>query len=243
MFAAPTRIADTLALVALLLCASPAADGQPGALDTPVPSLRAAALKDAVPCDLWRTVEHVSRFAGVLVGFEHVAACAPRGWGRRPEADAVVLDGLTPRQMFDLIVAARPDYAWREIDGVVVLRPVTAWQDGANVLASAVAAFAVASRPPHYLLHDVYQAAKPSLFQPHDDPRPSPERQHSGPAAAIDGPVDLGFAGGTLLQALNAVARRTGTRWELGYWGHPQVTLYATAYDGGATSVPMRARR
>lgn len=233
-------VTAALALTTLVVCASPTVRGQQALLDTPVPSLRAAALKENAPCDLWRTVEHVSRFARVPVGFEHTASCAPQGWGRRPEADAVVLDGLTPRQMFDRLVEARPDYAWRVIDDVVVMRPVAAWQDAGNVLARAVAPLSVTGRRPHDLLHDVYQSARPSLFQPHQDLRRLP---FSEPPAAIDSPVDLAFPGGPLLQALNVVATRSGARWELGYWGHPQVTLYATTYDGGAASVPMRIPR
>lgn len=240
---ASIRLAAVLVISWLAVCAAPAAREQQIALDTSVPSVRAAALKDGAPCGLWRTVEHISRFARVPVGFEHTSSCAPQGWGRRPEADAAVLDGLTPRQMFDQLVAARPDYAWKEIDGVVVLRPVTAWRDTANVLGRSVAPLAVTNRHPHDLLHDVFQAARPSLFQPHEDSRLSPEAHSSGPPAAIDRHVNLTFAGGTLLQTLNAVTRTTGARWELGYWGHPQVTLYATAYDGGATSVPMRVPR
>lgn len=240
---ASIHLTAVLAISWLAVCAAPAAQERQTALDTPVPNVRVAALKDGAPCDLWRTVEHISRFAGVPVGFEHTTTCAPQGWGRRPEADAAVLDGLTPRQMFDQLVGARPDYVWKEIDGVVVLRPVTAWQDTANVLARSVAPIAVTNRQPHYLLHDVYQSARPSLFQPHEDSRMLPGAHSSGPPAAIDRTVNLAFAGGTLLQALNAVTRTTGARWELGYWGHPQVTLYALAYDGGATSVPMRVPR
>lgn len=240
---ASIRLAAVLVISGLAVCAAVAAHEQQIAVDTPVPSVRAAALKDGAPCDLWRTVEHISRFARVPVGFEHTANCAPQGWGRRPEADAAVLDGLTPRRMFDQLVAARPDYAWKEIDGVVVLRPVVAWQDTANVLARPVAPFAVTNRRPHDLLHDVFRATRPPLFQPHDDSRLSPETHSSDPPAAIDRHVNLNFAGGTLLQTLNAVTRTTGARWELGYWGHPQVTLYAATYDGGATSVPMRMPR
>lgn len=243
MSLAAIRFAGALVLAALIVCASQPVRGQRSALDTPVPSLRAAALKDSTPCDLWRTVEHVSRFAHVPVGFEHVGTCAPMGWGKTPEADALALNGLTPRQIFDRLVEARPDYAWREIDGVVVMRPVGAWTDAGNVLARLVAPFAVTDRHPHQLLHDVYQAARPSLFLPHEDARLSDEGQPLyDPPRLFDRHVDLTFAGGTLLQALNAVALRTGVRWELGYWGRPHVSLYAPEFASGTTGLTMRVQ-
>lgn len=244
MSAQATRLTGALALAWLAVCVSLSARAQPAAFDTPVSALRAAALKDAAPCELWRTVEHISRFARVPVGFEHVASCAPHGWGRTPEADAWVFDGLTPRQMFDRLVAARPDYAWKDIAGIVVLRPVMAWQDARNVLARSVVPFAVRNRHPHDLLHDIYQAARPSLFHPHEDARLSDDGEPLfEPPTLIDQHVDLTFAGGTLLQALNAITRKTGARWELGYWGRPHVALYAADFDGGTTGLSMLAQR
>lgn len=237
------RLAGALILAALAVCASVPVRAQRPSLDTPVPRLRAAALKDNTPCDLWRTVEHISRFARVPVGFEHVGTCAPMGWGKTPEADALVLDGLTPRQMFDRVVSVRPDYSWRELGGMVVIRPVVAWTDAGNVLTRPVAPFTVSDRHPHQLLHDVYQAAQPSLFLPHQDARLSDEGLPLyDPPRPFDRHVDLTFAGGTLLQALNAVAQRTGVRWELGYWGRPHVSLYAPEFASGTTGLTMRVQ-
>ncbi len=212
-------------------------------LDVPVRAgIRVAALDSAKPCDLWRTVEEVARFAGVRIGFEHTPDCHPGGRERRAYGPAIALDGLTPRQVFDQIVQMRPEFAWREVEGVVVIRPVRAWQDPAHLLHRQVAPFAVARTHPHLVLHRLLQAAQPSLFQPHEDLQLSGlGRRLDDPAATgrIDLPSSVDFAGGTVLQALNAAARPYGGNWELGYAGHPRLTVFAPDFDEGVTGLPL----
>lgn len=204
--------------------------------------LRVAALDASRPCDIWRTVEEVARFSGVRIGFEHTPDCRPGGRERRAYGPSVDLDGLTPRAAFDDIARARPDFAWREMDGVVVMRPVAAWQDPANVLHRPVASFTVARRHPHLVLHEVLQSAQPTLFLPHEHVQLSAlGRRLDDPSATglIDVPISVQFAGGTLLQALNAVAKPFGGNWELAYAGRPRVELYTPDFDEGSTGLSM----
>ena len=219
------------------------ADAQ-SSLDVPMRgAVRVAALDSARPCDLWRTVEELGRLAGVRVGFENTRACVPGGRERRAYGPSLTLDGLTPRTAFDQIVQARPDFAWREIDGVVVMRPVAAWSDATHVLHRAVAPLALTSIHPHLALHEVLQAAQPSLFFAHQHAQLSSlGRRIDDPSATglIDVPISVQFAGGTLLQALNAVAKPFGGSWELAYAGRPHVELYTPDFDEGSTGLTMR---
>lgn len=212
-------------------------------LDAPVrPGIRVAALDPAKPCDLSRTVEEVARFAGVRIGFEHTPECPPGGQERRAYGPSIALDGLTPRLVFDHIVQMRPDFAWREVDGVVVIRPVRAWLDPAHLLHRQVAPFAVARSHPHLVLHRLLQAAQPSLFLEHEDLQLSSlGRRLDDPSATglIDVPISVDFAGGTVLQALNAAAKPLGGNWELGYAGRPMLLLYAPDFDEGSTMLPL----
>ncbi len=230
-----------VAVVCIIVAVAAVAAGRMSALDTPVRGpFRVAAMRDNTPCRLWRTVEHIARFSGVRVGFEHAPDCAPAGRERRAESDAIVMDGWTPRQAFDHVVAARPDFAWREFDGVVVLRPVSAWTDSANVLHLPVAAFSVRHAHPHHALHALARATHPSLYLDHDDVRLSPEGVPLfDPPVHIDRPIDVTFSGGSVLAAVEAVAARVGANWEVGYWGRPRVTLYAPDFDGGATGLTL----
>jgi hypothetical protein len=217
--------------------------GAQSSLDVPMRGeVRVNALDPAHPCAIWRTVEQVARFTGVRVGFEHTPDCRPAGVERRAYGQSVDLGGLTPRAAFNDITRARPEFAWREIDGVAVMRPVAAWQDPAGVLHRPVASFSAARLHPHLVLHELLQAAQPTLFQPHEDLRLSGlgRRLYDRSATGlIDVPISVRFAGGTLLQALNAVAKPFGGNWELAYAGHPRLHLYTPDFDEGSTGLSL----
>lgn len=48
--------------------------------------------------------------------------------------DGVRVTGLTLRDALEALTTIDPRYAWREMDGVIVLRPVDAWNDGSSPL-------------------------------------------------------------------------------------------------------------
>jgi hypothetical protein len=49
-------------------------------------------------------------------------------------SDGVRVTGLTLRDALQVLTTIDPRYAWREMDGVIVLRPMDAWNDGASPL-------------------------------------------------------------------------------------------------------------
>lgn len=238
----PRYLALVGAAISLLTPANAVAQA---ALDVPVRGqARVAAPDPARPCNLWRTAEEIARFVGVRVGFENTPDCAPGGHERRAYGPAIDLRGMTPRAVFDQIVQARPEFAWRPIDNVIVLRPKAAWHDPANVLHRPVARFTVAKLHPHLVLHEVLLAAQPSLFIAHEHAQLSAlGRRIDDPAATglIDVPISVRFTGGTLLQALNAVAKPFGGNWDLSYWGRPHVELFTPDFDEGSTGITMAA--
>jgi hypothetical protein len=50
------------------------------------------------------------------------------------QSDGVRVTGLTLRDALQVLTTIDPGYAWREMDGVIVLRPVDAWSDGSSPL-------------------------------------------------------------------------------------------------------------
>ena len=169
-------------------------------------------------CDLWTTIEQIARQSGVRVGLENPPGCPPGSTGRDAGEDALALDGLTPRAAFDLVMQLRPEFSWREVDGVVVWRPVEAWVNQSHALHRPVAAFAVAGVHPHHALHALLASAQPTLFWPHTDLHLSSlGRRLFDPNASglIDRPISVNFPGGRLLDGLNAVTMPFGGIWQV----------------------------
>ena len=220
----------------------------PWALDTPVgDTIRVEDLSGGNPCHFWTTLEQLARQVKVRIGFEQTLGCFPAGVMKQPYDASLSLDGLTPRQAFDRLLSQRPDYRWAEVDGVVVIRPATAWASHGSVLNAPVSAFAIADSHPHHALHTVFQLTQPSLFQEHTDLKlSSNSRRLDDPdaTALIDAPVSVRFAGGTVLQALNAITRGFNGTWQVGYSEHGEnlrsiwVILATLDWDGGTIMHP-----
>jgi hypothetical protein len=123
-----------------------------------------------------------------------------------------------------------PEFSWKEVDGTIVVRPKTAWEDARNVLNLPTAAFEATVQPLDDVLHMLLNAVTPKVFLPHTDVA-NPERP-------INRPVTVAFRGGTMLDALNAVIRlRPGLDWQLGYVsGRPfaDILICTTHYGGKA---------
>ncbi len=71
----------------------------------------------------------VGMTADVSVGFEQASSPTAAMDGPRQS-----LLGLSARQIFDALVTRNPQYQWREMNGVAVVRPATAWADAKDVL-------------------------------------------------------------------------------------------------------------
>jgi hypothetical protein len=118
------------ALVAALACfVEIAALAQQSSLDRPLQTTLAAAvpLGDRETMLIPRTLV---RSAKIPMGFEQADPLPPSSGPRTPQPIA----GLTMRQVLDLIVGLDPRYAWREVDGVAVVRPSAAWSNPNDAL-------------------------------------------------------------------------------------------------------------
>lgn len=108
------------------------------------------------------------------------------------------LQGLTVREALDEFVAGDRRYHWGELDGVIVVRPVRAWNDKRNRLNQDFPALSLVDADLRDVLTTVVNAA-------HGDPR-----QTETTLPAIGKSVTAGFGGGWMLNGLAAIARADG---------------------------------
>ena len=178
-------------------------------------------------------VSFVARHAKIPAGFENTADCNFSPRALRPEVGDVVLTGMTARQAFDHLIELMPGYLWREIDGVVVVRPVSAWVDTQHFLHRPAAPFAVTSASADDHLHALLEAVRPSMFYPHSHvPRKT---------GVFDQPLDLSYTGGSMIGALSALVRARDSEWEIAYNtpGRPRIVVYTLAFGRGAVMAPL----
>lgn len=215
------------------------ADAQ-SALDTPVKvGVTVHALDLDRPCDLSRTIEGIARATGIRVGVEQPWGCPPALRAKSP-TDGPAMHGRTARALLDEFVQRRTDYAWRGANGVVYVLPASSWTNEQHLLRQRVPALSVTNLHPHKALHALLEAA--GLLRPHEDARLS-SVPDDRPGASVDQPITFQFDGGTLLDALSALAARVGGHWELSYVGaNPQVTILGPRWEDGVFFVPMLDR-
>jgi hypothetical protein len=167
---------------------------------------------DATNVDVKAIVAMATRL-GVPVGFEEPQALTERVSNvfRVRTRDAPIVSvrprpldvrGVRLGQALDAAVAADRQYAWRAMGGVVVIRPVAAWSDAFHPFAKPAAPLRLENVHRSQLVDAVRRVVDPraSALAPPRDDEPT---------------VSLDFAGGTLLDLLNAAARAGGFGWRL----------------------------
>jgi hypothetical protein len=184
------------ALVAALACfVEIAALAQQSSLDRPLQTTLAAAvpLGDRETMLIPRTLV---RSAKIPMGFEQADPLPPSSGPRTPQPIA----GLTMRQVLDLIVGLDPRYAWREVDGVAVVRPSAAWSDPNDALNRHV-----------QNIHWTSVNARQTLDRLTSVIFDAPVTVTPGFVTSSSFAVDI--ADGTVLQVLNAAAKAGDLFW------------------------------
>lgn len=242
---------------------------QPSRLDVPLAAdFRVADARLWMPCFLGTALEQVARQSWVLVGLQNEPGCSAgertksRSYYLRDAGDeAFDLSGATAREVFAQLLAIAPAYRGVEFDGIFIVRPARVWDDPGDILNRPLPPFSVKDAGVKDVVRVILQSATPSLYPaipaaaiqyvwrpgqriprhwiengllPAPDPRP---------LAPIERPITMTFAGGTLLQALNALAVQQQLNWQIGYIQTPgqlraQVILSDVALwpSGGLTS-------
>jgi hypothetical protein len=198
----------------VILLAAPMAAQKASTLDDPIPGeIRIDSPRSLHPCAGAQAVDQIARAAHMLVGFENAQGCwlAPRSRWAHPDGDK--LTGLSPRLALDHVIAAMSSHLWRTVNGIIVVRPTTAWADPDDFLNQPVQPFEATNALVDEILHTALRAATPSVLLPHEDvPRHGALVSHS---------MTVQFSGGSMLDALNAIVGAHGSaEWEVGYSGN-----------------------
>jgi hypothetical protein len=120
-----------------------------------------------------------------------------------------------------------PDYEWREMDGVAVVRPKEAWDDRENVLNLPADPFHLSNQQLWDILDGAVLSVRPRLQPVRNTWRAS--------GRPIDVPVSISFRGGTFLQALNEVVRPHPGFWEVSYEAprDMEIMVHTREFTGG----------
>jgi hypothetical protein len=152
--------------------------------------------------------------AGVPMGFEALGSSERRPVPRAGPAE-VQLTGLTLRDALDTLVRLDPRYEWRDMDGLIVVRPVTAWSNAADPLYRLVDGLRLDEAPVSRMI-----GAFASLLG-------APEYLHNSFPDTRRFSVDV--ARSTALDVINAIARSHG---EL-CWAWEEMTEEDQRFFGG----------
>lgn len=189
----------------------------------------AAADGPATTCATGRLVSAVAIGHGLPIGFEAAANCWLSGssfplGAVRPERELFAAD-------LDAALSGTDEYSWRTVRGMAVVRPLSAWTNRTSVLDRPASPFDVANRTLDEALHAALASAIPSALFPHEDVE----------ASSVERRGSVTFEGGTLLDALNAIALAYGVNWQIGYGsGRASVALSPLLPGGPSTVAPLQ---
>lgn len=137
----------------------------------------------------------IAEAAHVAMGFEKGAPLPPNAAPRNPQP----FDGITVRAGLSLLVTLDPQYEWRDIDGVPVVRPLAAWNSPESELNRQLPPVQwngiTQSDAVDRITHLLYASAKARA------------------STFGDRAFSVNFPGGTTIELLNAVAKAGGFFW------------------------------
>jgi hypothetical protein len=159
-------------------------------------------------CDVPAFVLRLARSLRTPAGVEYVPT--PCHWRIVPEKDRLSIAGLTVAEALDRITALDETYRWQDLDGVIVVRPVAAWDNRRHFLERKIAKFELDEKN----MAEALGALRVTLGEPWV-PGSAPLGNRSPEGQKLFS-VDLGPA--SALDILNAVVRIHGAlQWELEY--------------------------
>jgi hypothetical protein len=185
----------------------------------------------SLPCGVYSYLVELSIKANVAIGFE----AAPNHCWNEPfeprKASTPMIVGDSVDTFLDWLVAAQSGYSWQRMGDMVVVRPVSAWGDPANLLARQVGPFAATIHDLDMAMDVMSRSVTTGLFRVGPD-YASLVRLFATADPALRGrmfgflktdsqgpPWAVMFNGGTLLDALHGLTHggSSGMGWVLNY--------------------------
>ena len=198
----------TLVVAVTWLGAVPAA-GQSAAERVIVQDVKVAL--PPIPCTVTTMAFRIAQVVEEPVGIERWPEDCPLP-PRSAESitDWLTLTGLNARDALDRLMELDRRYEWREMDGVIVVRPRIAWTDSSHFLHRTVSSFTVRNKHLGSTLEAVIDALGPF-------PWPAGERFVSSTRQA-DRVISVNLGTTSIIEILNAVVRTHGAiSWSVYY--------------------------
>jgi hypothetical protein len=163
------------------------------------------------------TIGSLAQAAGVPMGVEILAPSAARPW-------KVQASGRSLRAVLDDIISADGRYGWREDDGVVVIRPVSAWADESDVLHRSVGSLRLTRADGNDALVAINEFFGATPLR------------GSGPPDTRT--FDVALPSGRLLDTLNGIVRAHGTMvWAIHPTGSSRILPLTVSLVVGSSSI------
>jgi len=173
-----------------------------------------------LPLTRWNvgdSLKEIAEATNVLFGFEAVADSSDQPQ-RQVKARRVPVRGLQVSEALDLLTRSDPRYAWREVDGVINVRPADAFDDPQHFLQRFVTHFQLRDALPLEATFAVHRIFRPSCEITH------PVTNQARDAFVADQPLlqqrllNIEIGNTTVLDILNAVIREHGAlHWNVSY--------------------------
>ena len=166
-----------------------------------------------IPCTVTSMAFRIGQVVEEPVGVERWPEDCP-GPPRSAESitDWLPLTGLNAHEALDRLTELDPRYEWREMDGVIVVRPHIAWTDPGHFLHRTVSSFTLRNQHLGRALEAVLDTLGPFQW-PASEPFVSTTRQ-------ADRVISLNLGTTSVIEILNAVVRTHGAMsWHLRYCG------------------------
>lgn len=169
---------------------------------------------------LAESLASIAHESGVLIGFETVLDTeqghtkSEFGWAPRGQRVGEVLDSL---------LAIHPDYQWREINGVIHVRPRLAVADPNHFLNHSVGPLELKDALPLHATFEAHRVFIPRCVVKHPIYTGEREEFLKDEHKAMRQLVTLSFQGGTVLDLLDAVVKAHGALyWNVTYRVPPE---------------------
>jgi hypothetical protein len=172
-------------------------------------------------------VAMLARSVRVPVGFEEVAQEPQKYDGNLanvPIEERTTLVGLTIGRALDALVAADPRYAWREEDGVLLIRPVAAWRDPTHVLHENLGPIEIKAQRGMDIVKDLYEQKGLPIRWSMGGTLGDPLQR----GRDLNLPISVTHPSATMLDVLNAITKSHGQlSWLVEYSRGPAEFRYS----------------
>jgi hypothetical protein len=213
------RLAITGALIAIGVFGSLRAESRTASRTITEPLVMSV---PPAPCGVPAIAMRISDIAGIPAGIEFVPGCSQTDPPRPNNAEEMSLLGFTAEEALDRLIASDPRYRWVETDGVILVRPLEAWEDAHHFMNVTVSGFGFTDQ-------NVTGAAVILGAAMHGRPVVPPTIET--PLSTAQGNEHFSVSAGTrsISEAANTVVRAHGSlHWTLSYCRPERRLEYAT---------------